>query len=419
MREIRTAGKIHARVTAPPSKSYTNRALIAAALAEGESLIENPLHSDDTHYMVQALRQFGVDVHKGNNDFRVIGTGGRIHPPGRDIYVGNAGTAMRFLTTLAALSPEKTVLTGDSRMRERPIGDLLQALSRLGFSARSVHANDCPPIEITGGRLRAARIRLRGDLSSQYLTSLLLSLPAFGKEITLEVTGMLTSASYIDITLEVMADFGIRVERKGNAFFCIREGQVYRARRYRVQGDASSASYFFAAAAVTGGGITVQDIDPETPQGDIRFVELLGRMGCEVSKGKNFITVKGQSLHGVEADMNLMPDAVQTAAVTALFARGETRISNIGNLRIKETDRIAALASELRKLGAEVDEGRDWIIIRPGPCRGAEIKTYNDHRMAMAFAVAGLRIPGVKIENPGCVKKSFPRFFTVWGDMGG
>lgn len=419
MIEIKTVRKLNTSVTVPASKSYTNRALILAALAEGESLIENPLKSEDTFYMAGALREFGVEVEEGEDFYRVSGTGGKIFVPQKEIHVGNAGTAMRFLATFAALAPGKTVLNGDQRMQERPIGDLLEGLSRMGIPARSLRGNHCPPIEISGSPPTGHNIHLRGDLSSQYLSSLLLSLPAFGKEFTIEIEGKLTSASYIDLTLDIMADFGVTVERKGNSSFFIKGGQIYKARRYKVPGDASSASYFFAAAAVTGGKVTVHGIQPDTPQGDIQFVFLLQLMGCEVEKGEESLTITGGKLKGVQVDMNLMPDTVQTAAVTALFAEGETRITNVGNLRIKETDRISALSKELKKLGAGVEAGPDWIAIRPGSYHGARIETYNDHRMAMSFAVAGLKIPGVFIENPDCVKKSFPTFFEVWGKMCG
>ncbi|MBI5184995.1 MAG: 3-phosphoshikimate 1-carboxyvinyltransferase [Nitrospinae bacterium] len=419
MIEIKTVQNLNSSVTVPASKSYTNRALIIAALAEGESFIENPLKSDDTFYMAGALREFGVEVEEDKDFFRVSGSGGKIFAPTKEIHVGNAGTAMRFLATFAALAQGKTVLTGDQRMRERPIGDLLEGLSSIGIQARSLAGNNCPPIEITGGPPTEGLIKLRGGLSSQYLSSLLLSLPAFGKEFTIEIEGKLTSASYIDLTLDIMAGFGVSVERKGTSSFFIKGGQRYRAGRYRVPGDASSASYFFAAAAVTGGRVTVHGIQPDTPQGDIQFLSLLRQMGCEVENGEDSITVTGGRLKGVQADMNLMPDAVQTAAVTAIFAEGETRITNVGNLRIKETDRLAALSRELKKLGAGVGEGADWLAVRPGSYHGARIETYNDHRMAMSFAVAGLKIPGVIIEDPDCVKKSFPNFFEVWEKMSG
>ncbi len=416
--EIKPIDKLDFSVTIPPSKSYTNRVLILAVLASGESIIENPLKSDDTLYMVDALRQFGIKVEEEENSFHVFGSGGRIKTPEKEIYVGNAGTAMRFLTTFATLAHGKTTITGDERMRERPIGDLLSALNSLGLSAYSKRGNHCPPVEIQGGKITTDRISLRGDLSSQYLTSLLLSLPAFGNKVEIEIEGKLTSASYIDITLEIMADFGIIVERRENAAFIIKPNQYYEARRYVVQGDASSASYFFAAAAVSGGRINVRGIPPDTLQGDIRFVDLLQKMGCKVERGIDSITVTGKKLKGINADMNLMPDAVPSAAVTALFAEGKTTITNIANLRIKETDRISALSNELKKLGAEVEEGKDWISICPGTYRGATINTYNDHRMAMSFAIAGLKIPDILIENPDCVNKSFPGFFKVWKKMG-
>ncbi len=417
MIEITPIHRLDCSIHIPPSKSYTNRALIAAALAQGESVIRNPLKSDDTLYMAQALRQFGVKVVGEANAFHVSGTGGRILAPEKEIHVGNAGTAMRFLTTFAALAPGKTLLTGDQRMQERPIGDLLQALQDLGITAKSVNKNECPPLEITGGELTTDTVTLPGNKSSQYLTSLLLSLPAFGKGVAIKIEGKLTSTPYIDITLEVLADFGIDIDRKGNESFEIKPNQQYKACEYTIQGDASSASYFFAAAAVAGGRVSVHGVHPHTLQGDIQFLDLLEKMGCSVQRENDTVTVTGGKLQGVRVDMNSMPDVAQTAAVVALFAEGETTITNIANLRIKETDRITALANELRKLGAKVEEGSDWITIKPGVYHGASIATYDDHRMAMSFAVAGLRIPGVKIENPDCVKKSFPNFFEIFQNM--
>lgn len=408
---------LDASVTVPASKSYTNRALILAAIADGESLIETPLKSDDTLFMAEALRLFGVDVVEGENNFKITGTGGKLKSPEKEIYVGNAGTAMRFLATFAVLSSHKTVLTGDERMKERPIEDLLKALRDLGFTARSINGNGCPPIEVQGGETISRQISLPGNLSSQYLTSLLLSLPILGKPITINIQGELTSAPYIDITLDILSDFGITIERVGDKSFHIDPNQRYLAKKYMVQGDASSASYFFAAAAVTGGKVTVRGINPATLQGDIKFLDMLEEMGCQIEKQNNSVTVTGKKLKGICIDMNRMPDVVQTAAITALFAEGNTRITNVANLRIKETDRISALSGELKKLGAGIKEGKDWIEIQPGQYQGATIDTYNDHRMAMSFAVAGLKIPGVSIKNPQCVNKSFPGFFNFWDTL--
>ncbi len=411
MIEIQSLNKLKAEVDCPGSKSYTNRALLISALADGCSRLENPLFSDDTHYMSVALNLFGAKVVQENDGFSVTGTGGKLQAPGEEIFVGNAGTAMRFLTTLSALAPGTSILTGNDRMRERPILDLLDALNSLGVPARSISNNGCPPLEIKGGSVSGGKVEIAGNKSSQYLTSLLLSAPCFQNETCISILGDLTSKPYADLTLDIMAAFGVRVENESYREFRVPAGQCYQARTYEVEGDYSSASYFFASAAVTGGEVDVNRLNPQSSQGDKQFLSALEQMGCGVEIGEKKIVVKGNPLRGININMNTMPDAAQTLAVVALFAEGETTITGIGNLRIKETDRIAALACELSRLGAKVTEGDDYLVIKPGNYSGAEIKTYDDHRMAMSFAVAGLKIPGVKIKNPKCVEKSFPDFF--------
>lgn len=407
--EIRPATKIHATVEAPPSKSYTNRAYIVAALADGEVRLEHPLFSDDTRYMREALLMFGIPVTEEQQAAVVQGQGGQVKAPDREIFVGNAGTTMRFLTAFSTLAPGAVTLTGDARMQERPIEDLLDCLRQMGIKTESHH--QCPPIVIHGGSPPGGTVQLAGGKSSQYLTSLLLSAPYFQNDTVIDIRGELTSKSYVDITLDIMQTFGVSVKNESYRKFTVKAGQRYRARNYAVEGDASSASYFFAAAAVTGGEVTVTRLNPHSVQGDIQFPKVLEQMGCRLETTAEKITVRGNRLRGITIDMNNMPDAVQTLAVVALFAEGPTTVTGIGNLRIKETDRISALAKELTRLGATVDSGDDHLTIQPGPLRGAEIETYHDHRMAMSFAVAGLRIPGVKIKNPRCVDKSFPDFF--------
>ena len=410
---------LRATVAAPPSKSYTNRAYIVAALADGEVRLENPLFSDDTRAMREALLQFGIPVTEEENAVVVQGQGGILKLPSREIFVGNAGTTMRFLTTFATLAPGVTRLTGDERMQERPIEDLLLCLRQMLLKAESVKSNKCPPIKIHGGKPRGGSIILAGDQSSQYLTSLLLSAPYFENDTTLNIEGGLTSKSYIDITLDIMQTFGVSVKNEFYQSFHIPAGQRYRAQSYEVEGDASSASYFLAAAAVTGGEVSVTHLNPDSVQGDIKFPGALEQMGCEIKRAGEKITVFGNPLRGITINMNDMPDVVQTLAVVALFAKGKTTMTGIGNLRIKETDRIAALANELTRLGASVEAGDDFIIIEPGPRQPAEVKTYGDHRMAMSFAVAGLGIPGIKIEDPRCVDKSFPDFFERFQELYG
>ncbi|MEK9628304.1 MAG: 3-phosphoshikimate 1-carboxyvinyltransferase [Nitrospinota bacterium] len=414
MIEIKPVEKVNATVTLPGSKSYTNRALLIAALANGVSRLEKPLVSDDTKFMIQALKGFGIQVEEEPGAFTVSGNGGKLELPKDDIFVGNAGTTMRFLTTFSALAKGKVRLDGDERMRERPLADLLECLGQMGVKAIPAYHNGCPPIDIEGEGIPGGYVKLAGDKSSQYLTSLLLSAPYFQTDTKILIQGDLTSKSYADITLDIMRTFGVEVGNRDYQEFSVRADQIYKPQTYKIEGDWSSASYFLAAAAVTQGDITLTGINPDSVQGDAQFPGVLEKMGCQIKKSADSLELKGNSLKGITVNMNNMPDAVQTLAVVALFAEGETVIEGIGNLRIKETNRIEALANELGRLGAEVEAGEDFIIVRPGTYEGAEIETYNDHRMAMSFAVAGLKIPGVKIKNPKCVEKSFPDFFSQW-----
>ena len=417
MIEVKPLQNLQATVTVPGSKSYTNRALLIAGLTDGECRLEKPLVSDDTKYMIRALKAFGVSVQEGKDVFIVSGSGGKLSTPKEDIFIGNAGTAMRFLTTFSALAPGKTRLDGDERMRQRPLADLLDCLTQMGVKAVSANDNGCPPIDIAGGEVPGGDIQLAGDKSSQYLTSILLSAPYFKDDTCIHIQGDLTSKSYADITLDIMKTFGVHVDNESYQRFKVKAGDYYKAQTYQVESDWSSASYFLAAAAVTGGEVTLTDINPHSVQGDAQFTSVLEKMGCRVEKKANALHIKGNPLRGITINMNNMPDAVQTLAVIALFAEGETVIEGIGNLRIKETDRISALANELTRLGAGVEAGEDFLIIRPGDYKGAEVETYDDHRMAMSFAVAGLKIPGVRIKDPKCVEKSFPDFFQRFANL--
>ena len=417
MIEIKPVQNLQATITVPGSKSYTNRALLIAGLTDGECRLEKPLVSDDTKYMIRALKAFGISVQEEKEAFIVSGRGGKLSTPEEDIFIGNAGTTMRFLTTFSALVPGKTRLDGDERMRQRPLADLLHCLTQMGVKAVSANGNGCPPIDIAGGEVPGGEVQLAGDKSSQYLTSILLSAPYFKNDTRIHIQGDLTSKSYADITLDIMKTFGVSVINESYQRFKVKAGDRYNAQTYQVESDWSSASYFLAAAAVTGGEVTLTDINPHSVQGDAQFTSVLEKMGCRVEKKSNTLQIKGNPLKGITINMNNMPDAVQTLAVTALFAEGETVIQGIGNLRIKETDRILALANELTRLGAEVETGEDYLVIRPGDYRGAEIETYDDHRMAMSFAVAGLKIPGIRIKNPTCVEKSFPDFFQRFANL--
>ena len=404
------------KVTVPGSKSITQRALVAAALADGESLITGPLKSEDTVMLRSALESMGVNIRDRGTDIVVFGRSGQMDAPKQEIFMGNNGTGIRFMVAVAGLAHGSTVLAGTKRMAERPVQPMLDALSSWGIRAESIHGTGCPPVRIDSSGIEGGETLLKAAKSSQFLSAMLLVAPYARKPAVIRLDGPLVSRPYVDITLAVMDSFGIRVEERDNAFH-IPQG-CYRAHEYAVEGDASSASYFWAAAAITGGSVTVANI-PENPlQGDAAFADILGRMGCLVEKGAHGVTVKGPpagTLQGMEIDMGKWPDVVPTLAVVASFAQGTTHITNVEHLRIKETDRLKAMATELGRLGVDIREERDGLIIRGGSgYHGAEIETYDDHRIAMCFAVASLRIPGIRVLDPGCVSKSFPDFWKVW-----
>ncbi len=409
-----------AEVKAPSSKSYTNRALLIAALSGGETRVINALESDDTKYMAEALRQLGIKVDKDGATFTVFGKGGRFDIPDEPLFLGNAGTAMRFLTTACALVDSgHIILKGNERMNERPIADLLEALKPLGVSAHSIKNDGCPPVLVEGGGIAGSITKIKGDKSSQYFTSILLCAPYAKKDVTIETIGELTSKSYIDMTIASMREFGINVENSDYKSFKVKAGQVYHARDYVVEGDFSSASYLFAAAAITGSKVKVTGVNPSSSQGDMHFVDALVKMGCSRDNGPDWIEIKGpEKLKAIpEIDMNNMPDVAMTLAVVAAFAEGETRIINVANMRIKETDRIKATVTELQKMGIDASELPDGLIINGGDMHGASIDTYDDHRIAMCFAIAGLRVSGIFIKDEECVSKTYPDFFDVLKKM--
>jgi 3-phosphoshikimate 1-carboxyvinyltransferase len=411
--EIKPLHHCDAVVTIPGSKSYTHRALIVSALADGESVLRNTLRSEDTEHTVQGLKKFGVPVFEEGNLLRVLGKGGKLEAAGVKIYAGNSGTSMRFLTALAALKEGRTLLDGSERMRERPIGGLLDGLVALGVKAYSQEGNGNPPVVVESQGLLGGVARIQGRESSQFFSALLMVAPYALGDVRLEVEGPLVSRPYVDITRDVMSSFGVDVQGEEYRSFFIRAGQRYLPQEYLIEGDASNASYFLAAAAITRGKVRVENFRPESIQGDAGFLKILKKMGCEVTRGESFAEVRGKELQGIEVDMNPMPDVVPTLAVSAAFARGKTVIQNIGHLRLKESDRIGALAYELAKMGVKVEEGRDWLSVEGGKARGTEIETHNDHRLAMSFALAGLAIPGIKIKGERCVDKSFPEFWET------
>ncbi len=416
MKEIQPLTKVEASIEVPGSKSITQRALIAAALADGESCLINPLSSEDTHYTAGALRQMGIEIQEEDNCWIVNGKEGLLKEPEKEIYLGNNGTATRFLTSVASLGKGIFRIKGDHRMEERPIEPLMSALKGWGVDIKSVNDTGCPPLEINANGLTGGKTVLPEGKSSQYLSSLLLVAPFAKVPAELEVSGEVLSKPYVAMTMAVMAEFGINVmSNEALSDFSVPQG-VYKARDYQIEGDASNASYFWAAAAVTGGRVTVSNVPVPSLQGDAAFVALLARMGCQVEKTGNGLTVSGpDELKGITVDMGDWPDVVPTLAVVASQATGRTVIKNIAHLRIKECDRLHVMAVELSKLGVQVEELEDTLIIDGngpgGQLQGAEIETYNDHRIAMSFAVAGLVVPGIKVLGEQCVAKSFPDFW--------
>ena len=409
-----TSAPMCARVRPPGSKSLTNRALACAALADGNSTLSGALDSEDTRLMSDGLRRLGIDVNSRDDGRTLIvqGAAGAIPIMHAEVFCGNSGTTIRFMTALATLGHGVYRLDGIERMRERPIGDLLQALNQLGADAMSITGNGCPPVAIRAHGLAGGTAMIRGDISSQFLSALLIAAPNAQSPVELRIDGPLVSQPYVHMTLAVMRAFGCAVEAADRLdLFQIAAPTTYRACHYVIEPDASAASYFWAAAAVAGGEVTVDGLTDKSLQGDVKFVDCLELMGCEVHRSAEATTVIGRPLRGIDVDMNAISDTVQTLAVVALFADGRTTIRNVAHVRHKETDRLAALAVELRKLGAEVDERADGLTITPRRLQAATIDTYNDHRMAMSFAIAGLRVSGLRINNPSCVAKTYPRFF--------
>jgi 3-phosphoshikimate 1-carboxyvinyltransferase len=417
--EIAPRGPLLASVRVPGSKSISNRALVLAALAYGESRLDGVLDSDDTQVMAAALAAIGARVAQDGDRWHVHGFDGRPQAA-RAIDVGASGTAARFLTAVLALVPGETVLDGTARMRERPIAELVAALRALGVQVAAEGKGGCPPVRCTGGAAFGGEAVIDARRSSQFVSALLLIAPYAARPVLLRLhEGVLVSRPYVEVTLDMMRAFGAEAGFRDATTLEVAPGRRYRARDYAIEPDASTAAYFFAAAAITGGRVRVEGLPASSAQADMGFLLLLERMGCEIVRDARGIEVRGAGspLRAVEADMSAMPDAVLAAAVTALFAHGTTRIRNVGNLRIKESDRLLALETELRKLGAEAHADADSLVITPRALHGADIDTYDDHRVAMAFALAGLRLPGVRIRDPGCVSKSWPRYFEVFSAL--
>jgi len=412
---------LNATVRVPGSKSLTNRALLLAALAEGTTRLSNALFSDDTRYFARALQTLGFDVHldEANSEMHLRGLGGHIPAQRAELFVGNAGTAARFLTAFLTLGEGEFTLDGDARMRERPIGDLVAALKQLGAHIEALVPVADPsflslPLKIYAQHLPGGKTTVRGDISSQFLSALLMAAPYAQSAVEIHLTTPLNSKPYVAMTLAVMRAFGVEIEAREDVFR-LTPARYLSPGHYTIESDASAASYFFAAPAIAGGTVRVENISRHSLQGDIAFLDVLAQMGCEIRAGDNSIEISaGGALRGVDVDMSDIPDTAQTLAAIAPFAESPTRIRGIASARFKETDRIRATCTELSRLGVKVEEHPDGMTIYP--CRNivpASICTYNDHRMAMSFALIGLRVPGITIENPTCVAKTFPDFFEV------
>ncbi len=406
---------LNATVCVPGSKSLTNRALLIAALANGMTKLTNALFSDDSKYFAKALQTLGFDIQldEANHEMTITGLGGKIPARKAELFIGNAGTAARFLSAFLTLGNGEYILDGEPRMRERPIGDLIDALNKLGVEMEA--KNNCPPVEIFAKGLAGGKTKIAGNISSQFLSALLMVAPYAQSPIEIELTTDLNSKPYVDMTISIMKDFGVEIERDRYSRFTIHPANYVPITKYQVESDASAASYFFAAPAICGGTVRVENISRKSVQGDIAFLDVLAQMGCDIEEGESYIEVTGaKKMRGIDIDMCDIPDAAQTLAVVAPFASSPTRIRGIASARVKETDRVHATCVELERLGVSVEEHEDGMTIHPcEKMRPSIIQTYNDHRMAMAFSLIGLRFDSVTIENPSCVSKTFPTFFEV------
>ncbi|MBN1395771.1 MAG: 3-phosphoshikimate 1-carboxyvinyltransferase [Pirellulales bacterium] len=411
--EILPKGPIAASIRPPGSKSITNRALVCAALAEGKSVLVGASDCDDARAMCEALGRLDAVVEHDANTatVRVTGNGGELPAGDVELYAAGSGATARFLAAVAALGRGTYRIDGSSRMRRRPMKDLLNALDQFGVDVAAETGNECLPVTVHGRGLRGGRATIAGDVSSQFLSGLLMAAPYAARDVELEVVGPLVSRPFVDMTKGVMGSFGVVAEEPEPGRFAVAAGQRYRPQRYEIEPDATAAGYFLAAAAVTRGTATVKGLTHDSIQGDMEFCECLRRMGCDVRYGPDGVTVVGRQLRGIEIDMGRFSDAVPTLAAAALFASGQTTIRGVAHVRRKESDRIGDLAAELRKFGADVVEREDGLTIAPGPLRGAQIDPHDDHRLAMALSLVGLAVPGVIVRNPGCVRKTYPDFF--------
>lgn len=412
---LQPIARVDGAINLPGSKSVSNRALLLAALAHGKTILTYLLDSDDVRHMLNALSALGIDytLSADRTHCDIAGNGGVLRAPGNlELFLGNAGTAMRSLAAALCLGQNEIVLTGEPRMKERPIGHLVDALRQGGAHIDYLEQENYPPLRLRGG-FTGGDIEVDGSVSSQFITALLMTAPLAPKDTVICIKGELVSKPYIDITLNLMKTFGVEILNHHYQQFVVKGGQQYQSPgRYLVEGDASSASYFLAAGAIKGGTVKVTGIGRNSMQGDIRFADVLEKMGATIIWGDDFIACSRGELHAIDMDMNHIPDAAMTIATTALFAKGTTTLRNIYNWRVKETDRLFAMATELRKVGAEVEEGHDYIrITPPAKLYHADIGTYNDHRMAMCFSLVALSDTPVTILDPKCTAKTFPDYF--------
>ena len=411
--EIPPSDPVRGSIRPPGSKSVTNRALLCAALAEGESILTGALDCDDTRAMADCLRRLGavVEIASSRTDVRIMGRGGKLPDGEVELYADGSGTTARFVAAVAAIGQGTYRIDGSPQLRRRPIGGLLDSLEQLGAEVSATSDERLLPIVIRGRGLRGGRAILRGDASSQFLSGLLVAAPCAAREVELVVPGRLVSRPYVDMTLSVMASFGVAVEEREPQRFAISAPQHYRPARCAIEPDATAAGYFLTAAAITSGEVTVEGLARDGLQGDVALCECLRQLGCDITYGPGRVTVAGKPLRGIDVDMSEMSDAAPTLAVAALFAAGPTTIRGIAHVRRKESDRIGALAEELRKLNAEVVEHDDGLTIVPGPLHAAQLDPHDDHRLAMSLSLTGLVVPGVSVRNPGCVSKTYPQFF--------
>lgn len=416
-------GPIVGSIRVPGSKSITNRALVCAALAKGKSTLHGVLESEDTTVMVEAWRQLGlrVDWDRSTCTVTIDGCAGQPPQPEGTLFIANSGTSIRFLTAALAATHGKYTLDGIERMRERPIGDLIRGLKSWGADISSInHQNpECPPVQLNAKGLRGGLARVRGDVSSQFLSGMLMAAPYCSSDVIIEVQGELVSKPYVDMTLSVMQAFGVSPTSRERGQYQFSAPACYVATNYSIEPDASAASYFLAAAAITGGKVRVEGIGLDALQGDVRFASVLEAMGCELKSDRDWIEISGRASRGIDINMADISDTVQTLAAVALFAEGPTRVRGVAHNRHKETDRIGDLIKEIRRLGAQAHEHDDGLTIVPGKLQACELQTYRDHRMAMSFALVAMKVPGCVVLDPRCTEKTYPQFFEDLGKMTG